>query len=237
MYSFPHLESVYCSISSSNYCFLTCIQISQEAGQVVWFSYLLKNFPQFVVIDAVKGFDIVNEADVFLKLCAFLMIQQMLAIWSLVPGPFLNPAWTSGSSWFIYCWSLAWRILSITLLVCVYVCVQLLSCAWLFATLWTVAHQAPLSTRFSRQEYWIGLPFPTPGVVCEMSAMWDGCNCMVVLSILWHCLSLVLKWKLTFSSPVATAQFSKFADILSAALSQHHLVGFDIAQLEFHHLH
>ena len=47
----------------------------------------------------------------------FMMIQRMLAIWSLVPLPFLNPAWTSGSSWFTYCWSLAWRILSITLLV------------------------------------------------------------------------------------------------------------------------
>ena len=48
----------------------------------------------------------------------FLMIQQMLAIWSLVSLPFLNPAWTSGSSPFTYCWSLAWRILSITLLAC-----------------------------------------------------------------------------------------------------------------------
>ena len=46
------------------------------------------------------------------------MIQQMLAIWSLIPLPFLNPAWTSGSSQFMYCWSLAWRILSITLLSC-----------------------------------------------------------------------------------------------------------------------
>ena len=46
------------------------------------------------------------------------MIQQMLAIWSLVPLPFLKPAWTSGSSWFTYCLSLAWRILSITLLAC-----------------------------------------------------------------------------------------------------------------------
>ena len=45
---------------------------------------------------------------------AFLMIQQMLAIWSLVRLPFLKPAWTSGSSWFTYCWSLAWRILNIT---------------------------------------------------------------------------------------------------------------------------
>ena len=49
---------------------------------------------------------------------AFSMIQQMLAIWSLVPLPFLKPAWTSESSRFMYCWSLAWRILSITLLAC-----------------------------------------------------------------------------------------------------------------------
>ena len=46
------------------------------------------------------------------------MIQWMLAIWSLIPLPFLKPAWTSGSSQFMYCWSLAWRILSITLLAC-----------------------------------------------------------------------------------------------------------------------
>ena len=46
------------------------------------------------------------------------MIQWMLTIWSLVPLPFLNPAWTSGSSRFMYCWSLVWRILSITLVVC-----------------------------------------------------------------------------------------------------------------------
>ena len=49
---------------------------------------------------------------------AFSMIQRMLAIWSLVPLPFLKPAWTSGSSRFTYYWSLAWRILSITLLSC-----------------------------------------------------------------------------------------------------------------------
>ena len=97
---------------------------------------------------------------------AFLMIQRMLTIWSLVPLSFLNPAWTSGSSWFMYYWSLAWRILSITLLVCemssvVWYCghfwlrkvtnhsvqfssVQSLSRVWLFATPWTAAHQASL---------------------------------------------------------------------------------------------
>ena len=107
-------------MSSSNWCFLACIQISQETVQMVWYSYIFKNIPQFVVIHTVKGFGIVSKAeiDVFWNFLAFLMIQRMLAIWSLVPLPLLNPAWTSGSSWFMYCWSLAWRILSITLLTC-----------------------------------------------------------------------------------------------------------------------
>ena len=60
-------------MSSSNYCFLTCIQISQEADQVVWYSHLFQNFPQFIVIHIVKGFGIVNKAetDVFLELSCF----------------------------------------------------------------------------------------------------------------------------------------------------------------------
>ena len=59
-------------MSSSNYCFLTCIQVSQEAGEVVYSSHLL-NFSQFVVIHIVKGFSIVNEAevDVFLEFSCF----------------------------------------------------------------------------------------------------------------------------------------------------------------------
>ena len=56
------------------------------------------------------------------------------------------------------------------------------------------------------------------------------------LNILWLCLSLRLECKLTFFSPVATAEFSKFAHILSVALSQHYLLAFEIAQLEYHHL-
>ena len=69
MYSFPNLELVYCSMSCSNCCFLTFIQISQEAGQVDWYSHLFKNFPQFVVIHIVKGFGVINksEVDVFLE--------------------------------------------------------------------------------------------------------------------------------------------------------------------------
>ena len=71
--SFSYLEPVCCSMSSSNCCFLTYIQISQEAGQVVWYSHLFQNFPQFIVIHTVKGFGIVNKAeiDVFLELSCF----------------------------------------------------------------------------------------------------------------------------------------------------------------------
>ena len=58
---------------------------------------------------------------------AFSIIQQMLTIWSLVPLLFLKPAWTSGSSHFMYCWSLAWGILSITLLAC-----EMSAIVWLF---------------------------------------------------------------------------------------------------------
>ena len=60
-------------MSNSNWCFLTVIQISQEAGQVVWYLHLSQNFPQFIVIHIVKGFGIVNKAeiDVFLELSCF----------------------------------------------------------------------------------------------------------------------------------------------------------------------
>ena len=70
MYSISYVEPVCCSMSSSNCCFLTCLQISQEADQVVWYSHLFQNFPQFIVI---KGFGIVNktEIDVFLELSCF----------------------------------------------------------------------------------------------------------------------------------------------------------------------
>ena len=54
----------------------------------------------------------------FWNYLAFSMIQQMLAIWPLIPLPCLNPGGTYGSSWFMDCWSLSWRVLSITLLAC-----------------------------------------------------------------------------------------------------------------------
>ena len=61
-------------MSGSNCCFFTCIQISQEARKVVLYSHLFQNFPQLIVIHTVKGFGIVNKAeiDVFLELSCFL---------------------------------------------------------------------------------------------------------------------------------------------------------------------
>ena len=60
-------------MSSSNSCFLTYIQVSQEAGQIIWYSHLFHNFPQFIVMHTVKDFGIVNNAeiDVFLELSCF----------------------------------------------------------------------------------------------------------------------------------------------------------------------
>ena len=86
MYSFSCLEPVCCSMSSSNCCFLTCIQISQETDQVVWYFHLLKNFPQFIVIHTVKVFGIINKAeiDVFLELSCF--FNDPADVGSLISG-------------------------------------------------------------------------------------------------------------------------------------------------------
>ena len=170
-------------MSSSNYCFLTCIQISQE---VVRYSYLLKNFPHFVVIYIVKGFSIVNEeeVDVFLEFSCFF------------DGPAGVGNLISGSSAFSKTSLNIWKFM-----------VHLL----LKPNLGTFEHY--------------------------FASMWDECNCVVVWTILWHCLSLGLGLKLTFSSPVVTAEFSEFAGILSAALSHHHLLGFKLVKMELHHLH
>ena len=170
-------------MSSYNCCFLTCIQISQEArwsGIPISFRIF-----QFVVIHTVKGFCVVNKAEVdaFLELVCF--FNDPVDVGNLISGSSAFSK-TSLNIWKFmvpYFWSLAWRILSITLL------------------------------------------------ACEMSAIVQKFEHSL------HCLSLGLEWKLTFSSPVATAEFSKFAGILSAALSQHHLSQLEIAQLECHHLH
>ena len=70
------------SMSSSNCCFLTWMQVLWQAGKLVWYSHLFQNFPQFVVIHVVKDFSLVNETevDVLLNSLAFSMMLHMLAI-------------------------------------------------------------------------------------------------------------------------------------------------------------
>ena len=169
-------------MSSSNCCFLTCIQISQEAGQVVWYSHHFQNFPQFIVIHTVKGFGIVNKAeiDVFLELSCF--FDDSADVGNLISG---SSAFTKTS-----------------------------------LNIWKFMVHVLLKPGLENFEHYC-------------LSVWNECNCAVV----WTFFSLGWEWKLTFSSLVATAEFFKCADMLSAALSQHHLAGFEIAPLEFHHLH
>ena len=160
-------------MSSHNYCFLTLIQISQEAGQVIWHSYLLKNFPQFSVMHTVKGFSIVNKAEinVFLELSCF--FDDPADLGNLNSGSF------------------AFSKTSLNIL--------------------KLMVHVLLKPGLENFEHYF-------------TSMWASSS----LSILWHYLSLGLEWKLTLSSPVATAEFSKFTGILSAALLQLHLLGFEI---------
>ena len=90
----------------------------------------------------------------------FSMIQQMLAIWCLVPLPFVKPAWTSGSSWFMYCSSVAWRILSITLLACAAAAKPIQSCATLCNTIDGSPPGSPVPGIFqARTLEWVAISF------------------------------------------------------------------------------
>ena len=104
-YSFPNLEPVCCPMSGSNCCFLTCTQIFHEADQVVWYSHLLKNFPQFVVIHTVKGFGIVDKAevDVFLELCCFFYDPTDVGNLISASSAFSKSSWNIWKFSFTYC--------------------------------------------------------------------------------------------------------------------------------------
>ena len=121
MCSFPNLEPVCYSMSCSNCCFLTCIQISQEAGQVVWYSHLSQNFPQFIVIHTVKAFGLLNktEVNVFLKLSCFFddstdignlisgssaFSKSRLNIWKFMVHVLLKPGLESFEHYFVSMW-------------------------------------------------------------------------------------------------------------------------------------
>ena len=125
IYSLDVLLSLFgtscCSMSSSNCCFLTCIQVSQEAGNMVWYSFLFENFPQFVVIHPVKGFGIVNTAEinVFLELSWFFddpmdvgnfisgssaFSKSSLNVWKLTVHILLKPGLENFEHYFTSVW-------------------------------------------------------------------------------------------------------------------------------------
>ena len=173
MCSFPYLEPVCFSMSSSNCCFLTSIRISQEAGQVAWYSHLFQNFHS-LLWSTVKGFGIVNktEVDVFLELSCFFndpkdvgnlisgssaFSKHSLNIWKFVVHVLLKPGLEN---------LLAWVVSAIV------------------------------------QWFEHSLASPVFGIGMKTDLFQSCGNCWV----------------------------SKFAGILSAALSQQHLLGFEIAR-------
>ena len=170
MHSFPNLEPVCCFMSRSNCCFLTCIQISQGAGKVVWHSHFFKDFPQFVVIHTFKGFSIVNEAevDVFLEFPCFL--YDSTNVGNLVFG---SSAFSKSS---LNIWNFLVHIL------------------------------LNLSLKKDFEHY--------------LAIMWNEHSCTVV----WTFFGIGMKTDLF--QFCGHAEFSKFVGILSAALSQHHLLEF-----------
>ena len=109
------------------------------------------------MIHTVKGFGIVNKAEVyvFLEFSWFFDDPADVGIWSLVPLPFLNPLWTSGSSQYMNCWSLTWRTVSITLLAC------------------------EMSAIVQKFEHSLALPFF--GIGMKTNFFHSGCHCWVFL--------------------------------------------------------
>ena len=152
---------------------------------MVWYSHLFKNFSQIGVIHIVKGFGIVNKAE----------LDDFLVFF-----------------WFFYVPTDVGNLLS---------CSSAFSKSSL--NIWKFSLHILLEPHLENFEH-------------DFASMWDECNCVAAWTF-FGIAFLGLEWKLTFSSPVATAELSRFAGILSAALSQHHLSGLEIAQLEFHHLH
>ena len=171
---------------SSNCFFLTCMHISQEEGKVVWYSHLFKNFSQFVVIHSVKGFSIVEEAevDVFLALLCFLYSTTIIINLISDFSAFSKPS--------LYIWKFLVHVL--------------------------------LKPSLKEFEH-------------NLTSMGNEHSCIVV----WTFFKTAFLWNwnenCSFQVLWPLLSFPNLLAYLSAALSQHHLLGFEIAQLESHHLH
>ena len=205
-------------MSGSTCCFLTCIQVFQETVRWSGIPISLRIF-QFVVIHIVKGFSIVNEAegDVFLEFPCFLYAstnvgnlisgssassKPSLFIWKFLVHVLVKPSLKDfkhylGSMWNEHNCIVVWTFLGFP---CGSAGKESASNAGDLGLIPKATHSSILAWRITWTVYsWLS-------------------DFHFHLNILGHCLSLGLKWKLIVSSPVTTAEFSKFADILSAAL-------------------
>ena len=178
-------------MSGSNCHFLTCIQISQEAGQVVWYPHPLKNFPQFVVIYRVKGFGVISKAEVNVFLVFSCFADDPTGVGSLISG---SSAFSKSSMniWKFTVhklWSLVCRILSINLLACAAAAAAAAKSFQLCPTLCDSIDSSPPGSS-------------VPGIfqarILEwVTSVWDACNCVVV----WTFFGIAFLWDLNENWP------------------------------------
>jgi len=172
-------------MSSSNCCLLTCIQVSQKTGKVVWYSHLFKNFPQLVVIHTVKGFSVVNEAevDVFLEFPFFFC--DPTDVGNLMSGS------STSSEPSLQIWKFSVSVL---------------------------------------------LKSSLKGFERYLASMWNEHNCMVVWAFFG--ISLPWDWNENWPFPVPWPLLSsQICWRIECRMLTASSLGFEIVQLEFHHLH
>ena len=168
-------------MSCSNCCFLTCIQISQEADQVVWYSHLFQNFPLFVVIYTIEGFGIVNKAEVdgFLELsCIFddpmdvgsltsgssALSKSSLNIWKFMVYTLLKPSLENFEHYFASVWdecncAVVWAFFGIAFLLDWNDLVQSCGHCWVFQICWHIEFSTSTASSFRILNSSTGIPF------------------------------------------------------------------------------
>ena len=171
-------------MSYSNCCFLTCIQVSQEAGQVIWYSHLFQKFPQCVVIHIVKGFSILNEAEVDVLKFSFFFYDPK-DVGNLISG---SPAFPKAN---LYIW------------------------------------------KFSVHEF---LKPSLKDLEHYLVRMWNECNCVVVWTV-FGIASFGIRMKTDLFQSCGHCWVFWVCWYIECSTLKHHLLGFEIGQMEFHHLH
>ena len=173
-------------MSSSNCCFLTYIQISQDSGKVIWYSHLFQNFPQFIVIHTVKGFGVVNkeEIDVFLELSCFIddptdvdnlisgssaFSKSILNIWKFTVHILLTPCLENFEHYFASVWDeysvVVWTFFGIGMKTDLF---QSCGHCWDFQICWHIECSTFTASSFRIWSSSTGIPSPPPALFVMM---------------------------------------------------------------------